>query len=852
LGLAPGTKLGSYEIVAPLGAGGMGEVYRARDAKLDRDVAVKVLPAHLSEDPVALARFEREAKVVAATSHPNILAIFDFGAADGVAYAVTELLEGETMRARIADGPLSARKAVDYAVQIAEGLAAAHDHGIVHRDLKPENLFVTREGRVKILDFGLARHSVAPSSDDTHSPTLSPGTEPGTVMGTVGYMSPEQVRGRPAEARSDIFSFGAVLYEMVSGRRAFQGESAAETMHAILKEEPPELLETGRPLPPALERIVGHCLEKSPEQRFHSAHDLAFDLKALATTTATSTAVPLLPATAVRGRRAAFVGALLVAGLALGVLTDRVLGTKGPELPTYRRLTFDRGALGEARFAPDGDTIVYDAAWRGEPSEVFTARIDSRESRSLGLHGAAVLAVSSKSELALGLHADEGPFFATLGRVPLAGGAPREVLEHVTWADWSPDGAELAVVRSVDGVIRLEFPIGKVLYESKGTLSHVRVSPRGDEVAFIDHSDPVLGLSAGSVVVADRTGATKTVSTGWADVYGLAWRPDGKEVWFTAGKRGEFKALRAVTLGGRERLVTRVMGQLDLEDVSRDGRVLVGHPNFRVDMVARGPGGPKERELTWLGLSLVADLSKDGTQVLFTELPEGGGEGGATYLRRTDGTPAVRLGDGQAQALSPDGRWALSILTSPSRLILLPTGPGQPKDLTRPGLTYTGGTWFPDSRQVLFTAETSAGSRTYAQDVDGGDPHAVGPEGMGASLVSPDGRSVVGAIGGGKTLLYPLEGGEPRPVPGLEPGDWPIGWTTDGRSLYLYRLGSRAIQVFRLHLDTRRRELLHELAPADPTGVSLVPSLSVSTDGKSYAYSFIRNLSELYLIEGLK
>jgi serine/threonine protein kinase len=270
LSLAPGTKLGSYEIVAPLGAGGMGEVYRARDAKLDRDVAVKVLPAHLSEDPVALARFEREAKVVAATSHPNILAIFDFGAADGVAYAVTELLEGETMRARIADGPLSARKAVDYAVQIAEGLAAAHDHGIVHRDLKPENLFVTREGRVKILDFGLARHSVAPSSDDTHSPTLSPGTEPGTVMGTVGYMSPEQVRGRPAEARSDIFSFGAVLYEMVSGRRAFQGESAAETMHAILKEEPPELLETGRPLPPALERIVGHCLEKSPEQRFHS------------------------------------------------------------------------------------------------------------------------------------------------------------------------------------------------------------------------------------------------------------------------------------------------------------------------------------------------------------------------------------------------------------------------------------------------------------------------------------------------------------------------------------------------------------------------------------------------------
>jgi len=571
LGLASGTKLGSYEIVAPLGAGGMGEVYRARDARLDRHVAVKVLPAHLSQDPVALARFEREAKAVAATSHPNILAIFDFGTADGVAYAVTELLEGETLRARIAGGALPVRKVVDYATQIADGLAAAHEHRIVHRDLKPENLFVTREGRVKILDFGLARQTMALSTVDTESPTVSPGTEPGTVMGTVGYMSPEQVRGLPADAPSDIFSFGAVLYEMASGRRAFQGESAAETMHAVLKEEPPSLLETGRTLPPALDRIVSHCLEKRPEQRFHSAHDLAFQLKALDAGTGTSAAVPTLPMTATRGRRTAFAGALLVAGLGLGALADRIFGPAARPSPTYRRLTFDRGTVGRARFAPDGNTIVYDAAWRGEPFEVFTARIDSRESRSLGLRDAVVQAVSSSSEVAVGLH-PMGPLGATLGRLPLGGGAPREVMENVGEADWSPDGGELAVVlRRADHGDRLEFPIGKALYESKGQITHLRVSPRGDWVAFVDHPDPNLSYSGGSVVVVDRTGTSKTLSTGWSDLWGLAWRPDGREVWFTAGRRGEYKAIRAVTLEGHERLVGRVLGQLDLEDISRDG-----------------------------------------------------------------------------------------------------------------------------------------------------------------------------------------------------------------------------------------------------------------------------------------
>jgi hypothetical protein len=293
------------------------------------------------------------------------------------------------------------------------------------------------------------------------------------------------------------------------------------------------------------------------------------------------------------------------------------------------------------------------------------------------------------------------------------------------------------------------------------------------------------------------------------------------------------------------------MGQLDLEDVSRTGSVLVGHPNFRYDMVARAPGESKERELTWLGMSQVADLSTDGSRVLFTELPEGAGEGGSTYLRKTDGSPAVRLGDGVAQALSPDGKWALSLLTSPSRLILLPTGAGQVRDLTRPGLTYLWGARFIDSRRVLFAAESNGAPRAYAQDVDGGEPRAIGPEGIFSAVTSPDGRSLVAVLRSGKASLHPIDGGEPRPLPGIEPGEWPIGWSTDGRSLHLARFAG-VLQVHRLDLVTGRRELLHELVPPDLAGFAPLPYLAVSADGKSYAYSFNRNLSELYLIEGLK
>src|SRR5580698_4690143 len=308
MNLAAGTKLGPYEIVSLLGAGGMGEVYRARDSRLRRDVAVKVLPQTLSLDADRLRRFEQEALATAALNHPNILAVFDIGTHEGSPYVVSELLEGETLRERMNGGAIATRKALDFALQIAHGLAAAHEKGIIHRDLKPENLFLTKDGRLKILDFGLAKLTQADPGSSSHTAmaTATHGTphatEAGVVMGTAGYMSPEQVRGLALDTRSDIFSFGAILYEMLSGKRAFHGDTPADTMSSILKEDPPDLSATNRNVSPALERIVQHCLEKSPEARFHSASDIAFDLEHLSGISGTTARVAALAATPPRGK----------------------------------------------------------------------------------------------------------------------------------------------------------------------------------------------------------------------------------------------------------------------------------------------------------------------------------------------------------------------------------------------------------------------------------------------------------------------------------------------------------------------------------------------------------------------
>jgi eukaryotic-like serine/threonine-protein kinase len=855
--LSAGSKLGPYEILAQVGAGGMGEIYRARDPRLSREVAIKVLPASFSQDVDRLRRFEQEAKAAGVLNHPNITAVYDIGTHDGAPYVVQELLEGETLRSTLAGGRLSPRKAIDYALQTAHGLAAAHEKGIVHRDLKPENLFITNDGRVKILDFGLAKLTqVEGASSATNLPTETKGTEPGVVLGTLGYMSPEQVRGKPADARSDIFSFGAILYEMLSGKRAFTGDSAADTMSAILKEDPPDLSVTNQSISPGLERIVRHCLEKSPEQRFHSAHDLAFDLEALSGTSGQS-AVGETPA--LRGRRLPWLAVAVATGIILAAFAaGRLWWPKGPAPLTFQRITFRRGLVENARFAPDGQTVVYSAAWDGNPPEIFAVTPGSPESRALGLPGVSLVAVSPTGELAVSLPRLEGGTLvgSTLARVPLGGGAPRPVLEDANNADWSRDGKSLAVSREVKGRVRLEFPVGKVLFESSGSISYPRVSPQGHQIAFIDR--PVFDRPRGRVMLVGPTGGAKVLSEGWSDVQGLAWRPDGKEIWFAATTRSEGRALQAVTPGGKARLVARLPGSPWLFDISHDGRVLFDQWSERNQIAAMPPGEARERDLSWLDGSVLSDLSPDGKRILFSEMGEGGGDNSGVYVRGTDGSPAVRLGEGTALSFSRDLKWALTTLPrAASQLILLPIGSGEPRELPRGKINYEGAWMLADGNHVVFIGvEPGHGVRTYVQQLDGSPPRAITPDGIWATVLSPDGSLVAAqGLADPTPKLYALAGGEPRAIPGLAAGERVSQWSADGRRVFVRAEQSSPPfprRVFRIDLTTGKRELWRELAPADGTGISAFGAFHVARDERSYAYSYARGQSEMYIAEGLK
>jgi hypothetical protein len=858
--LASGSRLGPYEIVSPLGAGGMGEVYRAKDPRLGREVAIKVLPASFSKDPDRLRRFEHEARAAGVLNHPNITAVYDIGSVEGSPYVVSELLEGETLRSRLATGALSTRKALDYAIQIARGLAAAHEKGIVHRDLKPENLFVTKDGRVKILDFGLAKLKQPESGEElkTDIPTGTVGTEPGVVLGTMGYMSPEQVRGRPADYRSDLFAFGAILFEMLSGQRAFRGDTAADTMSAILTKEPPDLSATNRDIHPGLDRIVRHCLEKNPEERFHSAHDLAFDLEALSGISAASAAaartailptkrrVPLLALVAIAGS-----AALLFAGILIG----KKLGFQ--PTPSFHQLTFRRGEISTARFAPDGQTILYAASWDGKLVEVFLNRRERPESRSFGLVGADVLSISRAGEMAVSLDRHvSGPFMrsGTLAQMGVAGGgAPRQILEDVQWGDWAPDNNSLAIVREVGAHRQLEFPIGKVVYRTDGWISHARVSPNGELIAFLDH--PVLGDDGGHAAVVDRAGKKRTLSELFATIFGLAWSPKGDEVWFTAAPYGFNRGIYAVTLTGNQRLLSRVTGNLTLQDVSHDGVALVSHDVLRAGIIALPAGEEKERDLSWLDWSLLRSLSADGKTIFFAESGEGGGVGYSLYVRGTDGSPAVRLGEGGPAALSPDAKWALGILrpTTDAALIAYPTGTGEARRLPMDNLKVQEADWTPDGKRIVAEAtEPGHGTRLYIRDFAGGKARPITPEGyrLFVNGISPDGKAVAVRGPDDRLYLYPLEGGEPTPLPGLTTLDRPIGWTNDGR-LYVFRREAPA-RVYRYDLKTGQKELWKELMPRDGAGVSEIARAVPTPDGKAYAYAYIRTLSDLYLVEGLK
>jgi eukaryotic-like serine/threonine-protein kinase len=845
-----GVRLGSYEIRGPVGAGGMGEVYRAWDERLRREVAIKVLPESAATDPDRLRRFDQEARAAGALNHPNVLAVYDVGSHDSLPYIVSELLEGQTLRRLIQAGGLTPRKAVEYSIQIARGLAAAHQRGIVHRDLKPENVFLTRDGHVKILDFGLAKLRDEAGRDPEHE-TATQQTRPGVVMGTIPYMSPEQVRGLPADTRSDIFALGSVLYEMLARRRAFLGETASEVETAILREEPPELSTLDARIPASLDRIVRRCLEKRAEDRFETIRDLAFALETVGMSGETKATQGVE-----RPRRGPRTLALLTA-LLLGLLGGAALvaGLRKPmPLPSYTQLTFRRGAILSARFSHDGQTVVYSAAWDGLPAQVFTTRIGTHESRPLAV----------KLGRFLGRRGWGKEDTGTLARVSLAGGAPRELLENVTLADWDPEGRDLAVVH--DG--KLEYPIGHVVYDPDQGMFGVRALGGGRFAIVENQPERQEGSWRTAVSLIDRAGKRTVLSPRWASRPEVSWSPATEEILFAAS-RGDEYGLRGVTLTGRERVVARTLGDFALHDVDPRGRLLLDRRLTRNSVFALPPGESRERDLSWLDSTVATDLSTDGRQLLLLEYGESAVKD-VMYLRKTDGSPAVRLGEENALSLSPDGRWVLALPSQRSQsdhLVLTPTGAGERRELrdgSRLGL-FSNAAWFPDSKRIVVArGEEGHEARLFVWDIEmTAPPRPFSPEGyFSAAMVSPDSRSVAVLLAGSGLVVYPIDGGPARPV---SPIDEPLRWSGDGHWLYVRRGNAGADSgdewarrrgipawIDRIEFATGARQPWRELMPADPTGVFAIESVLITPDGKSYAYSLGSSLGSLYLAEGLR
>jgi serine/threonine protein kinase len=831
----------------------MGEVFRARDERLGRDVALKLIRPASSDNPDHRHRFEQEARAAAALNHPNILAIYDVGFEGTVPYIVSELLEGKNLRQRLSEGPIPMRDAADYALQIVQGITAAHDRLIVHRDLKPENLFLTKDGRIKILDFGVAKLQ-APAEDNRAIESLTTITKHGTLIGTVAYMSPEQLRGRPVDHRSDIFSFGAILYEIMSGSRAFRGETEVDTMTAVLREEPPAARLDQAAIPASYQDIIRHCLEKEPENRFQSAKDLIFALQTLSG----SSPVRPVPSPKPVPRLTTLPRALAaLLAVATALLVIAYLLRIPPATPTYKRLTFEAGTVYAARFAPDGQSIVYSAAWNGKPVQLFTTVGNSLLTQPLNLSDANLLAISPGNELAVLLRGTHNGQMETvdgmLARAPLAGGSPKELLADVRWADWDAQG-ELAVVHDVDGHSRLEYPIGQVLYETTGWISNIRFSPRGGQIAFMNH--PALWDQRGVVCTVDRAGQVKTLTEEWESEQGVAWSADGKEIWFTAAKKGNTLNLMAVTLTGKVRNLLDLPVGITLQDIAPDGRVLVALTTKRLAMAFSTLGSSQDVELSWHDWNVAKDISRDGQFVLFEDASEAAGPGYAVAQRKLDGTLPVRLGDGAAGGLSPDDKWAVSVSAGqPQKVTLLPIGAGQPRPVDISGLEHIHNGWarFLDGQRLIVNGnETGHKNRCYVLDLAGGKPKAATPEGILCGPSSPDGRFVVGVGQDAATAIYPIGEGSPRSIPGLEAGFWAAQWSNDGSALYGYRAGELPSRIYKVEIATGKQTVVQELRPGAPAGVVTVAPVVISRDGTHFVYSYNQALSVLTLISGLQ
>jgi serine/threonine protein kinase len=872
--LTAGTRLGPYEIMAPLGAGGMGEVYRAKDTRLGRDVAIKVLPARFSSSPELRERFEREARAISSLNHARICTLHDVGHQDGVDFLVMEYVEGESLAEKLRKGALPLRETLKIGMEVCEALDVAHRAGIVHRDLKPANIMLTKSG-AKLMDFGLAKASAAGGASSRSAPLLSaaetisgpspisPLTGAGQVIGTIQYMSPEQIEGKEADARSDVFALGAVFYEMATGQRPFEGKSQISVASAILEKDPVPIRELQPLTPPAFERVVGTCLQKNPEERFQSARDIRLELKWIAENPSAETK-PSEPSAEKKWLRLlpwALAGSLAIATAAGAWLYHQNAGRTA--IPTYKQLTFERGFVYAARFAPDRRSVVYSASWDGQPLQIYSTDPGSPESRALNLVNSTLFAVSAK-DLAISIGCRNryiGDCQGTLALVPISGGAPREIAEEVVAADWTPDGSEMAIIRHTEGKYQVEYPRGKVIFESYKPLGFVRIAPDGRSLAFAQ-SVGEWG-DAGQAFVLDANGKQVTHSQTYVSLEGIAWPPSGEEVWVAGTmEKGWADAIYALRMNGQERIVLRLPGMVRLHDISRDGAVLLSKDLWRSDIMYRGANEKSERNLSWLDYAQLRDITDDGKIVSIADWGQAAGASGLAFVRKTDGSPAVKLGVWDGPVLSPDGTRVLAVEGSavgkwkPS---VVPIGVGEIQTFEVDGIQdLQSSGWMPDGKSFYYGADDGHGFRMYLRDLAGGPPRAVTPVIAVKSyyfethLVSPDGKFLFVRDTSGKAKLYPLAGGEPRDVAGLMPDDVWITWAKDGKEAYVFHDEKTSATVYRLDVTSGKRQLVAKLAPADTAGVTSISNVAYTPDGKAYAYSDTQELSELFIVGGVK